>query len=183
LGLAAYPPHDTEKALQEFAPQSDMITLIFGSRFHPGTLFFDDAPLCNEDREFFQAPQEADVFPVPQTQARTRVSLSRLTGTAQRKLLFSTEYGVPEMRFNGKIAGVLRGIPLIDAPATYSLILLLAALHVLEAIGGDKSLGAGRVTCRVTQLIVDSQEKHPAEYLDLLPQFEYYELAAEEEAR
>jgi CRISPR/Cas system CSM-associated protein Csm3 (group 7 of RAMP superfamily) len=186
FALVTGSPHHTpgdprHRDLREFARRSDIVTLIFGSRFRPGTLFFDDARLCKEDRDFFQPPERHGSFVTPQTETRTQVSLSRYTGTARRQLLFSTEYGVPEVRFDGRISGSLSGVALIDGSATYSLLLLLAALRSLEAIGGNKSTGAGRVTCIITQCQVDGIGKSVDDYLALLPEFEYYELAAEEE--
>jgi CRISPR/Cas system CSM-associated protein Csm3 (group 7 of RAMP superfamily) len=183
LGLEARYPHNLERDVSEFTDRSDIITLIFGSRFRPGTLFFDDARLCDEDRTFFHPSPDNTSFMTQQTETRTQVSLSRLTGTAQRKLLFSTEYGVPEVRFEGCIYGRLGGVSLIEGTTTYSLILLLAALCSLEQIGGNKSTGAGRITCAITGLAVDSTDQTQAvdDYLALLPEFEYYSLAEEED--
>jgi CRISPR/Cas system CSM-associated protein Csm3 (group 7 of RAMP superfamily) len=188
LGLRVRSPHNTGQEVGEFAPRGDITTLIFGSRFSPGTLFFDDANLCAEDREFFRPASDDEKFMTQQTETRTQVSLSRRTGTARRGLLFSSEYGVPDLRFNGRISGTLSGVPVIEGTTTYSLILLLASLSALEALGGNKSTGAGRLCCQITQLSIDGTALDNAEevrqkvqaYLDLLPEFEYYELAEEE---
>jgi CRISPR/Cas system CSM-associated protein Csm3 (group 7 of RAMP superfamily) len=183
LGLETRYPHNLGRDVSEFTDRSDIITLIFGSRFQPGTLFFDDARLCDEDRTFFRPSLDDTSFMTQQTETRTQVSLSRLTGTAQRKLLFSTEYGVPEVYFEGCVYGRLGGVSLIEGTTTYSLILLLAALRSLEQIGGNKSTGAGRVTCAITGLAVDGTDQTQAvdDYLALLPEFEYYSLAEEED--
>jgi CRISPR/Cas system CSM-associated protein Csm3 (group 7 of RAMP superfamily) len=120
---------------------------------------------------------------MPQTDTRTRVSLSRLTGTARLQALFSSEYGVPALRFDGGITGLLQGVPLIDDDTvTYALLLLLAALGSVEALGGDKSVGVGRVHCEVTHITVNGQARQVSDYLALLPEFETYALAEEEDA-
>ena len=54
--------------------------------------------------------------------------MSRRTGAARQNALFSSEYGVPDLRFEASIHGVLSGLPFIDKPETHSLVLLIAAL-------------------------------------------------------
>ncbi len=187
-------PHDNTD-VSEFAPQGDITALIFGSRFRPGTLFFDDAQLCDEDRKFFQPKQNDNRFMTKQTETRTQVSISRLTSTARRGMLFSSEYGIPEMRFDGRIYGYLPGVPTVDDDTkTYSLVLLLSALCSLDRLGGNTSMGAGSITCAITRLqvngakIVDKSIEQPdlvpqgvRAYFDLLPEFEYYKIAQEED--
>jgi CRISPR/Cas system CSM-associated protein Csm3 (group 7 of RAMP superfamily) len=184
LDLEARYPHNLEQDIGEFAVRGDIISLIFGSRFRPGTLFFDDARLCKDDRDFFQSDQDEELhkrFMANQTETRTQVSLSRRTGTAQRSFLFTTEYGVPHVHFDGRIYGTLSGVPTIEGTTTYALVLLLAALRSLEQLGGNKSAGAGRVMCDLTQLQVEGTPQDVNEYLSLLPEFEYYALAEEED--
>lgn len=185
LQVRALEPHNIEADVGEFAPRSDIVAHIFGSRWLPGTLFFDDALLCNEDRDFFKDQpnqDQPDRFMTKQSEVRTQVSMSRVTGTARRDLLFSSEYGIPELRFDGAIYGILAGPPLIDDPAkTYALILLLAALRSIDCLGGNKSAGAGRVMCEITRLRVDDTSKDVQEYLNRLSEFEFYELAEGEE--
>lgn len=194
LEIKAREPHHNSD-VSEFSPKADITTMIFGSRVRPGTLFFDDAQVCPEDQEFFQPKRHDHQFMLSQTETRIQVSLSRLTSTARRGLLFSSEYGVPDIRFNGRIYGYLPGVPLdIDDTKTYSLILLLSALCSLDRLGRNNSAGAGCTTCVITRLrvngttIVDiSPEQHDSisegirAYLDLLPEFEYYQIAEEED--
>ena len=185
LGIAVSHPHSANAGIEEFSQRGDITTCIFGSRYRPGTLFFDDARLCEEDVRFFQPPQapqnDAQRYLSRQTAVRTQVSMSRRTGTARQNALFSSEYGVPDLRFEATIHGILSGLPFIDKPETYSLVLLIAALCSLEKIGGNKSVGAGRVSCSITQLRVNDEPRAAEEYLELLPDFELYELVEAEE--
>lgn len=198
IGLTAPQPHNPE-TLHEFAPRGNIVSHIFGSRYRPGTLYFDDAQLCDEDRAFY----EPETFRNQQVVTQTQVSMSRRTGAARRSMLFSSEYGVRGLRFDGQIAGALIGVPLLDDPAiTYALVLLLAALSSLDQVGGNKSTGLGKVKCHITELTINSWmpdangveqevkvEKRGNEamtvvrqYLDLLPWFELYAEADEADA-
>lgn len=182
LGISVCHPHAASAGIEEFSARSDITARIFGSRYRPGTLFFDDARLCDDDVRFFQPPQSDEKkYMAQQTEVRTQVSISRRTGAARQNALFSSEYGVPELCFDASIRGLLSGLPFIGRTETYSLALLIAALYSLEKIGGNKSVGAGRVSCTITQLRVDDQERAVDEYLELLPEFELYELVEDEE--
>lgn len=175
-------------ALAEFATTNTSVFRIFGSRYRPGTLCFDDALLCQEQREFFcpstKQAKQTERFLAQQVEVRTRVSMSRITGTAHRHMLFSSEYGAPGMQFEGSISGWLEGLPVVsDASVSYSLLLLLAALASLTHIGSGKSAGLGKVSCSLTSLKINSQEMidKVIHWLGLLTDFEYYSLVAEEE--
>lgn len=198
LGLEGRVPHiaasaqtakrDDPGALAEFAPTNTSVFRIFGSRYRPGTLCFDDALLCQEQWEFFCPPdghgKQTERFLAQQVEARTRVSMSRITGTAHRHMLFSSEYGTPGMQFEGSISGWLEGLPVVsDASVSYSLLLLLAALASLTHVGGGKSAGLGKVRCGLTSLKINGQEMidKMTNWLELLTDFEYYSLVAEEE--
>ena len=193
LGIFSRPPHNLTDDLAECAPQADITTLIFGSRWRPCTLAFDDARLCRADRDFFGAG-ERQIFKERQIETRTRVSMSRLTGTARAELLFSSEAGIPDLSFDGQITGVLDGVPtswidgtpdatLDAADHSYSVVLLLAALRSIDRLGAGKSSGGGRLHCSITQLVVDGTERSVDSYLERIPTIEFYTLAEEEDRK
>jgi len=171
-------PHETAD-LHDFAVQADITALIFGSRFRPGTLFFDDAKLRAGDQALFDPPQRRGLFKTKQVEIRTQVSMSRMTGTARHQFLFNSEYGVPTIRFEGQITGLLSGTPMEQGMTTYSGLLLLAALAYVDGLGGSKSSGAGHVACTVTTFSVDGVQIRVDDVLALLPDFEYYHIAVE----
>jgi CRISPR/Cas system CSM-associated protein Csm3 (group 7 of RAMP superfamily) len=162
----------------------DIITRIFGSRFMPGQLHFDDALLLEEDRAaYFDGGKLKDgKYKARQVELRTQVSLSRLTRTAKPGHLYTSEYGLKMLRFNGQIYGHMQGFSIQTGESgTYSLILLLAGLLSLSAIGGNKSGGAGQVTCQVADtILIDGVEVSLTALLEQVPILEYYSL--EEEA-
>jgi CRISPR/Cas system CSM-associated protein Csm3 (group 7 of RAMP superfamily) len=183
--LRAVSPHGKESALAEFSSNPDIVTRIFGSRFQAGTLFFDAALLVKDDRQFFDHDDEQRQakYRAWQTEKRTQVSLSRLTGTARAGYLYTSEYGLREMRFDGRIYGTLTGFSLNeDEPfGTYSLLLLLAGLCSLKRLGGKKSAGGGWCDCKVMDLMINGVEQEdPADWLTRLDELEYYQLAREE---
>ncbi len=173
--------HTLTSGLAHIVSPNNIVTQIFGSHYQPGTLFFDDATLCKEQRDFYK------LFLEQQIETRTQVSMSRVTRTARSGMLFSSEYGTQEMTFEGIIYGMVTGIPIFnEAEDNYSLVLLLAALSSLDRIGGGKSAGFGVVTCKPTYLRVkndvfteETAEKQIAAYLDLLADFGDYETALE----
>lgn len=186
LAAPARAPHpEGEEDVGEFAPGGDVVAGIFGSRVAPGPLCFDDAALCAEDQALLTVGDGRSVrLRLPPTETRTQVSMSRRLGTARSGLLFTSEYGLEGMRFDGRIAGALRGVPpLSDGGRSYELTLLLAALYSLERIGGNTSVGAGRVRCQILGLAVNGaevQEQERLTLLDGLAELEYYELSRDD---
>lgn len=181
FGLPTRDPHNVTGDLSEFSPKADTLTQIFGSRFHPCTLYFDDAAMVEEDRNFYNSPQTKKKYLQRQVETRTQVSLSRLTRTARQGMLFSSEYGQRELHFSAQIYGYLTGVPLPSRPEfTYSLLLLVAAVMSLERIGGGKSVGLGQVDCTITELKIDHAITEPSICLQELGDLEVFELAQEE---
>jgi CRISPR/Cas system CSM-associated protein Csm3 (group 7 of RAMP superfamily) len=176
LGRTACEPFDRQRPLHEFAPQPDIVARIFGSRRHPSSLFFDDATMIQEWKDLFKGQGEIDYL-ARQVQTRGQVSLSRLTGTARSGLLYTSEYGIPNLDFAGHIYGQVTDVPMLsqDTPITYALLLLLTALSSLDRLGGGKTSGAGCVTCAVTGLVVNGASQNSQELLETLNQFEEYE--------
>lgn len=165
-----------------------LITRLFGDRGHPGTLFFDDATLAPDERAFF-APHgvhEQARFQAWQVEERTRVSMSRLLGTARPNHLFTSEYGQRALSFDGSIVGAITDWPLAalepGAPGSFALLALVAGLLSVERLGGGCSSGAGACRTAVTALQVDGAQVDVREYLQHLELLdpEYYELAMTE---
>lgn len=168
-------PHT--EAWTEASPDPDIVARIFGTRFHPGQLYFDDAEMNEQDKKLFAATESAEEiqaarFKTWQTEQRTQVSMSRVTRTAQPGLLYTSEYGVRDLRFEGRIVGMLEGAPLPESDlGTYPLLLLVAGLLSLEQIGGQKSAGAGKVSVEIPgqSIQVDRQTISVAALLEQLP--------------
>ncbi|NLE46315.1 MAG: hypothetical protein GX620_16475 [Chloroflexi bacterium] len=174
-----------EEDWREVFGDTDMVQFIFGSRFRPGQVYFDDALLSQESRELFGVGSDStrSGAQVPQTEQRTRVSLSRLTRTAQPGRLFTSEYGLQGLSFDGRITGLIEGTPLFESSiGTFPLLLLVAGLVSLDRLGADKSSGAGRIRCTIEgdQIKID-QSNLPIETLFAeIPAFVLYEDLREE---
>ena len=115
--------------------------------------------------------------------------MSRVTGTARRGMLFSSEYGRKDIQLDGRIVGLLPGVQVISDPSiSYALLLLLAALHSVDRIGGGRSAGLGQVewTPTFVQWNTDTYSDPTTiaeiieQWLKLFSEFEYYQLAVEE---
>lgn len=172
--------------------QAALVELIFGSRFQPGRLYFDDAKLISEDRELFEPTYDdprlrdrrRNEFRSWQTEKRTQVSIWRPTNTAAAGRLYNSEYGIRGLRFDGQISGLLRGYAtLADPPLSYSLIFLIMGLLGLERLGGNKSSGAGLLNCEVLRLVADTQVVDPMLLVANLQDLDYdlYNLVVAEE--
>lgn len=187
--LEVIDPHAEDMA--EVNPDLAIVNRIFGSRFYPSSLYFDDAQLKKEQREWFE-PQVRDrklrdakrpEFRAWQTEKRTQVSISRLTRSAIPGRLYNSEYGVKGLKFEGSIYGMLDGFRLEEEnPGTYSLLLLLAGLYSLDfdRLGGNKSTGAGQFELELSKLTVNGQTLAVKELLDKLEELELYALARED---
>lgn len=149
-------PHVTNAALVEYSGTPTLISRIFGSPLHPGGLRFDDAKQAQEDRRISEEIQ---------TSVSTQVRIDRLTRTAANEALYTSEFGANFLTFEGTIKGQLNCTPVV-LPAlttsdqgtlvpTYSLLLLLAGLLMVERLGGNKSTGKGQCSCRITQVRLD----------------------------
>ena len=156
-------PHDTNAVLSEFGRTPSLISRIFGSQLNPGTLRFNDIK---------QHKDTCGVYKDLQTSVLTQVRIDRLTGIAVDKALYSSEFGNPVLTFTGTIKGQLNCAPLDDLEflvedkkgevhlltPTYSLLLLLAGLLMIERIGGNKSTGKGQCSCMITEVQLDRRK-------------------------
>lgn len=174
--LKALEPHTDQSALAEFNPDADIIYRIFGSRFQPGTLYFDDAYMTSKSRELFDGSSPGDKkYLDRQVQSRTQVSLSRLTRTAKQGALYTSESGLRQLRFEGKVYGLLRGYEFVgDQVGTYGLLLLLMGLSSLDRLGGNKSSGMGLVSCQIHKLTVNDETQNMGDWLADIVGLELY---------
>lgn len=179
-------PHDGQIALYGLGKTVTMITRIFGSHYHPGRLFFDDARLTEDDKKEYSIPERQGEkhYQGLQVDVYTQVRLDRLRRTAVPGALYTSEFGVKEMTFTGRIVGRLEcmAIEEIEDGPTYSLLLLVAGLQMIERIGGNKSTGKGRCKCEIIHLSVNGKPKEWQSWLDHLHMLSYYSMAQEGEA-
>jgi CRISPR/Cas system CSM-associated protein Csm3 (group 7 of RAMP superfamily) len=159
-------PHNTYATLAEFGQRPTLLSRIFGSSLYPGTIRFDDAKL--------QRNLQQERYKKMQTSVSTQVRIDRATRIAVDEALYTSEFGMRDLIFEGTIKGqldctmipLLSSSPITDAASnqetdactpTYSLLLLLAGILLIERLGGNKSTGKGQCSCRVHNLLIDKQ--------------------------
>lgn len=187
--LRAVSPHNDQEAMMAyFSDNTDIVDRIFGSRYKPGELYFDNATLIAEDKEFFNSQRDSQQtskrYIHLQTEARTQTSISRVLGTVREQALFQSEFGIKTLCFDGQINGHLEGFPIdIDKnPWSYSLLLLVAGLYANDLIGANKSTGMGRYSCQILALEVNDVSIEVDNLLADLHTLEYYQ-AVQEDAK
>lgn len=154
-------PHDEDAATRFDYDEPGLVGRIFGTRVDPSTLYFDDASLTEAWREELapdEQPRARDL--ALQTEVRTQVSLSRLTRTAKPGLLFTSEYGIKDLAFQGRIQGYLEDWSrevLGNSEETFALTLLVAGLLGVERVGGNRSAGFGACQCSLDALTIDQR--------------------------
>lgn len=115
-----------------FEPLSETqspVDRLFGNKFEAGGLIFRDARPADstKPRYFFQ----------------TRTRMNRKLRTVRDQHLFASQYSMP-VALKSKLTGFHNDLTLIedtDPPFEYAL--LIAAIQMIDRIGGDKSTGAG----------------------------------------
>lgn len=146
---------------------------LFGSTELPSGLYFGDAMLMQEDNLAMQAAsmlgdsapelgehEQMALRQLSQVERRTQVSISRRRRVSREELLFVTELGQAGLSFRGRVEGIVPtqgrtlplpegqklpdGVPFLPADLGW----LIAALRLVEQVGGRKSRGLGH--CRVT---------------------------------
>ncbi|HYU71689.1 MAG TPA: RAMP superfamily CRISPR-associated protein [Ktedonobacteraceae bacterium] len=188
-------PHDKVIALKDLGAKPTLVTRIFGSQVRPGLLCFNDAQQTKGDKKQYGTREEPKLYQNMQTDLYTQVRLNRPTRTAVRGALYSSEFGVRKMVFQGSIVGGLECIPIRteideifsgkDDGPTYSLLLLLAGLYMIERLGGNKSTGKGECHCTITQLKINNTiitAEQRKSWLQRLNVLSYYSLMLQEEA-
>jgi CRISPR/Cas system CMR subunit Cmr4 (Cas7 group RAMP superfamily) len=188
-------PHDGKAALWALTQPIGMTTRIFGARHHPSHLFFEDARQTDESkREYDSREKEKESkgkYKSLQTDLYTQARLDRPTRTSVDRALYTSEFGVKDFTFTGRINGWLQCSKIkafTDDPdgPTYSLLLLLASLHMIDRLGGNKSAGKGRCRCEVDKVTINNtnyeKEAWQAwfDYLDQLANYAYVEQGGDE---
>lgn len=182
-------PHDVKKALWNMGNRATLITRIFGSQQQPGHLFFDDARQSEEDKQQYDSRERGGKgkYQSLQTGLYTQVRLDRPTRTAVAGALFTSEFGGKDFTFKGSIVGWLECLSIeeIDDKPMYSLLLLLAGLHMLERLGGNRSTGKGKCRCEVTSLLINGESYADTRWQSWLDQLDalssYSKVAANQE--
>jgi CRISPR/Cas system CSM-associated protein Csm3 (group 7 of RAMP superfamily) len=192
-------PHDANNALQDLGSRRTLITRLFGSQIRPGRLCFEDARLSATDKEAYDSATSDERvskggYKHLQVDISTQVRLDRPTRTAVEGALYTSEFGTRGMKFDGSIVGSLECIPVSpefddfftpEPIPTYSLLLLLAGLHLLERLGGNKSAGKGQCYCKITKIILKGKEVEKdiwQDWMEHLGVLAFYTLIQEEEA-
>jgi CRISPR/Cas system CMR subunit Cmr4 (Cas7 group RAMP superfamily) len=173
-------PHDEKRALWALGRYNrpTMITRIFGSHSSPSRLFFDDARQTDIDKGFYDS-RGHEKYRSLQTDLATQVRIDRPSRTSVRGALYTSEFGIKDLTFTGSIKGWLECTPIGSSPdsPTYSLLLLLAGLHLIERIGGNKSTGKGQCRCEITTFTCGDETYEKARWvawLDSLEELSYY---------
>ena len=151
-------PHDAYAALAQFGKAPTLISRIFGSPLYPGGLRFNDAK---------QEEETHNVYKEIQTSVATQARIDRATGTAANEALYTSEFGTRYLVFEGTIKGLLdctpieklavtaQGLETYTLTPSYSLLILLAGLLMVERLGGNKSTGKGQCRCSITNVLLD----------------------------
>jgi CRISPR/Cas system CMR subunit Cmr4 (Cas7 group RAMP superfamily) len=181
-------PHDARKALLALGQRTTMVARIFGSHSHPGHLFFEDARQSADEKKQYDT-RERDgkgEYKSLQTDLYTQVRLDRPTRTAVSGALYTSEFGIRDVTLHGSINGWLQctSITEIEQEPTYSLVLLLAGLSLLDRIGGNKSTGKGKCRCEIKTVTVEQPSPNWQawlEHLDVLANYATKAANVEEE--
>lgn len=171
-------PHLSEVALLGLGNTNPpMVTRIFGSQNRPSRLFFEDARQDSSQTTEYDSknPGERggqDKYKMLQVDVSTQVRMDRQTRTAVPGALYTSEYGTNDLIFKGIIQGWLECTPIQPVQTdeqemvpTYSLLLLLTGLRIVDRLGGNKSSGKGQCACHITGARVNGREV-TAETLD-----------------
>jgi CRISPR/Cas system CSM-associated protein Csm3 (group 7 of RAMP superfamily) len=156
-------PHEEKIALLNgFSPVTTMITRIFGSHIQPGHLFFDDARQDDDAINEYDGAGEHEKgrYKNLQLDRYTQVRINRLTRTAVPGALYTSEFGLKDLQFRGSINGWVQCTPIGAEPEnpTYSLLLLMTGLHMVDRLGGNKSTGKGQCKCEITRVEMGTKE-------------------------
>lgn len=164
-GLRAVSPHDGQKAIASFRNNIDIVDRIFGSRYKPSELYFDNATMIKGHQDFFDSVQISQKYLHLQTEERTQTSISRVLGTVREQALFQSEFGIKTLCFEGQIYGYLEGFHLDGNAGTYSLLLLVAGFCANNRIGANKSTGMGKYDCDIREFKVNDETMEVSDLL------------------
>jgi len=139
-------------------PKPCIVCRIFGTpggnRDESLGLHWDHAYLTEEWQQAVQR--------LPLSYPRTQVGMSRRRGVAYEGLLFTDEFSAEGLTFQTRVSGYLPLTPISDEPGEpgcyYEIILLLAGLRMVDALGGSTSRGAGRCCITLPDVITVEAE-------------------------
>lgn len=180
-GQSIASPHDAEAALLTIGNnRPDMVTRIFGSQTSPGQLFFDDARQDKDSLAQYDSHGRSDrdrgKYKGMQVTPYTQVRMNRPTRTAVPGALYTSEFGRSEIVFKGIIQGWLTcyAIPTEHngLTPTYSFLLLLAGLRLIERLGGNKSTGKGKCVCKIAKVDLNGTTCEETQWLAWLEQLD-----------
>ena len=164
-------PHNAANALKDLYDEENttIISEIFGSQCRPGLLFFDDAQQSDEDLKLYNSQDKNEnkgKYKNAQTDTYTQVRLDRITRTSVAGALYTSEFGLRNLSFNGSISGWLPNTPIEGLDGiSHALLLLLAGLLMVDRIGGNKSTGKGACTLEITRIAIkDKSSGEDKEY-------------------
>jgi CRISPR/Cas system CMR subunit Cmr4 (Cas7 group RAMP superfamily) len=181
-------PHDTYASLADFGRAPTLLSRIFGSSLNPGTLLFQDAHQTSDASKAYQE----HIYKDAQISLMTQVRIDRHTRTAVDEALYTSEFGISDLVFEGSIKGQLNCTPLPALTRTVSshsekaylltptcsLLLLLGSLLLVEQLGGNKSTGKGQCHCFITHVRLDGQvcpEKDWRSWIEQLDELSNYQ--------
>lgn len=178
-------PHEGRPALLNgFSRVTTMVTRIFGSHILPGHLFFEDARQGENELEEYngEGEDEKGRYKNLQLDRYTQVRINRLTRTAVPGALYTNEFGLKDMKFFGTITGWLECTPIDEQPGapTYSLLLLMAGLGMIDRLGGNKSTGKGQCQCEITQVKIGDESYAKEQWQSWFDQLEKLSLYSTE---
>ncbi len=132
-----------------------LICRLFGSEWRPSTLRFADACLVEALRHLVREQHPSSTGFDYQVVSHTRTRLNRLLRRVEEGALFTFEEGVKGLTFAGRIAGTLLCVETTVADIPLEVLALVAALRLVDRVGGKKTIGLGACTITVDNLIVD----------------------------
>lgn len=189
FGITVNGPHlsrdndERKKYIKSLFSGYDIVYAIFGSPWQPGTVFFDDAVLDDEWKEYFtdaKSDEHKLRLQREQVNQRSRVCIDRYTSTAASGALFTSEYGKRGIGFNGKIYGSY-SYPADKIDYSLPLLLLMAALKMIYSIGAERSTGCGRCNVEIEHLQLNGKPHDAAELFKQLDEdLQYLYLATKE---
>ncbi len=168
--------------MEAFVPLTEsrfVIDRLFGNAMEGARLFVEEL-LWPEDFPFHERAAVLNVM---------QVSIDRATGSARGKRLFSSEVVEGIGAWKGRIEARHRKgeiTPYEEGTLPFEYALLVAGLRSLDRIGGDRSIGKGRIEVTIGRIAYNDRELSPSDALKSFEETDWkdlWELYREEEAR
>jgi len=158
-----------------------LICRLFGSEWWPATLRFSDARLSVQQRDLVRQQRSETSDPAFDYQVanRTRTRMNRILRRAEEGALFTFQEGMAGLVFEGHIRGTILCLGAEAAGLPLEVLMLVAALRLVESLGGKKTVGLGACRMVVKHVSVEREvvEGELEDVLrDALAEVEYYDL-------